>query len=327
VIETLQKEKVDIGSAYKKALSFLERSYLEKKIFMTLPKTENQLSWFEPLCIPALSPHSRKEIIKKYLLHEKPLPVKAIGAFAWSIINLMDQFSDSEKADLERHFSFHEEYFDRKMNKNGLLPAEIQENWQGDGLRTGILIEDQALYAKILDVLQLLTGDQMYNFKKNRLIRAVRENMDGAYILDRKDSLEIRTNNFIAAYFAPELFLRDDWKKTFEAALRTNELWCDWGGLSILSHIESKYETGGQSWFFINNLAATVLYRLDNSKYSQYIDKVMNSSSANVFWQEHSGRPCEVTVSDGGKVQVKGLFGLSLATFIFLYRIKANKNF
>lgn len=310
------KEKVNLEYAYKKALNMLEESYGSGKIFSHLPKDNAPLSWFEPLCIPAMPPASRKEIIKKYLHEGKIHNIATTGMMAWAIINILEDYSTNEKTLLEEYFTKCDEYFDCKLTAEGLLPTGPEGNWLVSADRQGILIENQAYYGKLLDLLFLLTDDDLYEFKKKRLIGAVRSKLNGAYVLDREDAMEIRPNSFIAAFLAPELFKRSDWKKSFIALMKNDVLWLDWGGLSTIA-----VEGVGSSWFFINNIAGIALYKLDSLKYLEEIESIVNASAENVLWQEHSGRPCEVTLGSDEKIKVQGLYGISLATFIYLYRI------
>lgn len=320
---TIQKEKTDAESTYKMGLSLLKSSYKSGKIFTSLPKSDIPLSHFDFLSLPALPAKDRKEIVKKFLLENKILNIGTTGIFAWAIINTIKDYDDSEKLLLEKYFTECEEYFDCKVNAEGLLPTDASDNWLGSANRTGILVENQAYHAKILDVLSLITEDDMYDFKKRRLMRSAREKLDGAYVLDREDSMDVRPNVFIAAFFAPELFMSKDWQKTFDASLKSTDLWLNWGGLTTLSQsdVNFKPERDGESWFFVNNMAAIVLYRLDSVKYAEKVKAIFRASTENAAWQEHTGRPCEVVFTMDKQIKVQGLYGLSLATFIYLHRI------
>ena len=323
MIDTAQKKRTDINSTYERGLRLLKDSYKSGKIFTSLPKSDIPLSHFDFLCLPALSPMDRKKIVKKYLLENKILNIGTTGILAWAIINTINDYDDNERILLEKYFTECEEYFDCKVNAEGLLPTDETDNWLKSAPRTGILVENQAYHAKILDVLCLLTEDDMYDFKKKRLMRSVRDKLDGAYVLDREGSLEIRPNNFIAAFFAPELFMSEDWQKTFDASLKSTELWLNWGGLTTLGQSDANFnpEIDGESWFFVNNIAAIVLHRLDGAKHAETIKAILRASVENALWQEHTGRPCEVVFTADRQIKVQGLYGLSLATYIYLYRI------
>ena len=310
-----------VKSAYQTATSMLKDAYGKGQIFSAFPKTGDVFSSLEILSVLALPTASRKEIFQKYL-RQKTLDLAGAGVFAWSAINTIDEFNEQERIALEDYFTEYEERFDGQINQDGLLPADENGNWLKSASREGSLIENQSFYAKILDVLTVLTDDDMYEFKKKRLIRAVRENLDGAYLLDRKNSLEVRSNSFIAAFFAPELFKSTDLENTFDASLQKGELWLAWGGLTTLSKSDVNYsDNDGESWFFVNNIAGIVLHRLDKDKYADKIQKILRASAESIRWQEHVGRPCEVVLTSDKQIKVQGLYGLTLATFIYLYRM------
>ncbi len=320
------KSDIKFDSVCKKAGEMLSSAYHNGKIFASLPKPDGSLSEFEILSVLALAKSCRKKIINQYIESGKIFNVTTSGILAWVIINIFNDLSDNEKGRIERYFTNVEEYFDKRTGTDGLLSAGQADNWIKSVKRKGFLIEFQAYYAKIIDLLFLLTEDDMYEFKKKRLLRAVRKNLDVAFVLDREDSLEVRSNIFIAAFFAPELFKRDVWQVTFDTSLKKEELWLSWGGLRILGRSDINYNDAkdGESWFFVNNMSALALARSDRVKYQKYIDMVLKSSTCNIMWQEHSGRPCEVTLTSSGQIKVQGLYGLSLATFIYLYMFLNN---
>lgn len=324
--ETLVSKTTDkTESAYKVGMRLLSDSYKKGKIFSTLPKSGDALSEIELLSVLALPPSMRKEIIEKYLHRGDVFSISTTGVLAWVVANVLDEYSENEKTNLEKYFAKCEEHFDKSIDVDGLFSSDTSGNWLNIDNRSGVLVENQAYYAKILDVLSLLTDDDMYDFKKKRLVRSARDRLDGAYVLDKEDSLEVRSNNFVAAFFAPELFASSDWEKTFDASLGDGGVWLPWGGLTTLGQSDPHYsERDGESWFFVNNMAAIALQRLNGEKYAVYIKKIMDASTENATWQEHTGRPCEVTLMTDNNLKVQGLYGLTLATFIYLYRLTKN---
>lgn len=324
MIDTVQDEKTDMNSVYEVGMRLLKDSYNAKQIFASLPRPEMPLSFFEFLVLPALAPKQRKEVIKKYLHEDKILNISTTGTLAWAILNTLSDYNEAERLQLEKYFTKCEEYFDCKIDAEGLLATDNQDNWLKSAKREGILVENQAFHAKLLDILFLLTDDDLYEFKKKRLMRSVREKMDGAYVLDRVDCLEVRPNNFIAAFFAPELFMTSEWEETFDASLKMTELWMSWGGLRTLGQNDTNFnpERDSESWFFVNNMAAIVLQKLNREKYSSKIKKIIEASTENASWQEHTGRPCEVVLTADKQIKVQALNAISLATYIYLYRLK-----
>lgn len=286
----------------------------------------NLLLQFQYLVLPAMSPKLRKESVQNFLKTKEVSDITTIGVFAWAVSNFLNEFREEEKVALEEYFAKCEEYFDGQLDKEGLLPSDGKESWLKNANRNGILLENQAFYMKILELLYVLSEDEMYLFKKKRLVRAVRDRLDGAFVLDRGNSLEVRPTSFMACFFSPGLFRKEDWEKSFDAALKESELWISWGGLRVLSKGDPKYNPAidGESWFFINIMAAIVLERLDHQKYSGFIAKSLVASANNILWQEHAGRACEVVFTEDKKIKVKALSGISAALFIYLYKMVNN---
>src|SRR5665811_1810239 len=76
----------------------------------------------------------------------------------------------------------------------------------------------------------------------------------------------------------------------------------------------------GDSWFFVNNIAAIVLYRFDREKYRDYIEKIFKASTYNILWQQAAGRPSEVSSSNIFAGQGSSVQAFSAATYVYLYR-------
>ncbi len=308
-------------AVYRRGLALMSRGVAAQKVLFALPNEKRPLSHLDIMSVLAVLPSIRKDAINRYIRSGKDFSIATTGILSWVIANAASEFSHSEKIEIEEYFTKLEEGFDGKINSRGLLDLGDSYDWSGQS-RRGILIENQAYYAKILDLLSLLTNDDIYAFKKKRLIRSVREKLDGAYVLDRADSLEMTINPFLAAFFAPELFRKEDWEKTFDSLLKSENLWIFWGGLRTLSQSDENFiaARNGESWFFINNIVAIVLYRLNLEKYRGFINKIILASSKNINWQEHAGRPCELVMTADNKIRLKDFCSLTLATYIYLYR-------
>ena len=81
-----------------------------------------------------------------------------------------------------------------------------------------------------------------------------------------------RPNVFLAYYIYPNLLKKTAWNKVFDNALR--KLWLPWGGVATIdkdSHLFQGEYTGqdnksyhrGDSWFFLNNMTAICMRKLD----------------------------------------------------------------
>ena len=139
----------------------------------------------------------------------------------------------------------------------------------------------------------------------------------------------VRPNVFLAAYAYPELLKKSEWEEVFDNVLA--DLWFDWGGLSTLDKNDGEFcgqDTGaspaayhnGDSWFWVNNIAAIVLARLDENKYKQYIDKIFEASVSDILWNGAIG--CASEISPAQNYRPAGCVNQawSAATFLELCR-------
>ncbi len=187
--------------------------------------------------------------------------------------------------------------------QNGLVSNGPLETWMdtsvdGKDVRDGARIEIQAL------MLALARAIGEKEFEKD-LVQRVRETFwDGSMLHDGLNDPTIRPNVFIAAYAYPELLSREQWETCFDTVLP--RLWLPWGGLSSIdtSHeLFTDHYTGqdnvsyhrGDSWFWLNNLAALVLYRSNAAKYKKYIEQIIEASSHEILELGAIGHHAEVS--------------------------------
>ena len=134
-----------------------------------------------------------------------------------------------------------------------------------------------------------------------------------------------RPNLFIAYYVYPDLLSRREWKKAFDNSLK--ELWLGWGGLSSVSQKNSLFISSysgeddisyhnGDSWYYINNLAAISMHRLDKRYYYDKIKKIINASKEELLFSGLIG--CSAEVSSAKQMKSEGCLSQawSSATFI-----------
>lgn len=162
------------------------------------------------------------------------------------------------------------------------------ETWMDSLDRANARIEIQALK---LFMLKLGNKNKFEMELKNK----VREKFwNGKFLKDCIDDETIRPNIFIAAYIYPELLSNEEWVVCFEYALK--KLWLGWGGLSTIDKsntLFSSRHTGeiivsyhnGDSWFWLNNLAALTLYKTGKKKFAGYIKKILNASKSEILWK------------------------------------------
>jgi len=168
----------------------------------------------------------------------------------------------------------------------GLVVNNAHETWMDSESRDGARIEVQALALALFKLLKDVDAE-------HALRHRVRETFwNGAYLHDGLDDPTIRPNLFIAAYVYPELLTQEEWECCFDAVLP--KLWLPWGGLATIDKGYPSFHdahTGenpasyhhGDSWFWLNNLAALVLHRTNKEKYKHYIDQILDASSYEIL--------------------------------------------
>ncbi len=120
-----------------------------------------------------------------------------------------------------------------------------------------------------------------------------------------------RPNMFLAYYLYPDLLHHDDWEAAFDNAI--SRLWNEWringkeaGGFSTIDKDNNLYQpnyTGqdnrsyhrGDSWFYLNNIAAICMYRLNKEKYFSYVKKALNASTEDMLFKGFIGYSSELS--------------------------------
>ena len=114
----------------------------------------------------------------------------------------------------------------------------------------------------------------------------------------------VSSNVFLTYYIYPDLFLQKTWEIIFDNALK--ELLTSWGGISSLSKKDSRFQanyTGennmsyhnGDSWFWINNIAALAMDDLNEQKYRGNIRKILISSTRDILKMGTIGFASEIS--------------------------------
>ena len=202
----------------------------------------------------------------------------------------------------------------------GFVINKDKETWMDtapDGMnRAGIRIEIQCLYLNLLElqitISKLLREDAgVYEQEKQLFVERVKKKffveqdllIDG-FFLDNTPDLITRPNIFLAHYLYPDLLTRDEWEQTFDKAL--DELYLSWGGLSSISQQHSLFQarhTGvnnksyhqGDSWYFINNIAAITLFKINPHKYYERIHAIYEASKKDLLFLGALGHASEVS--------------------------------
>ncbi|MBW3019576.1 hypothetical protein KY329_05325, partial [Candidatus Woesearchaeota archaeon] len=177
---------------------------------------------------------------------------------------------------------------------DGVVANGVGETWMDavyDGdTRAGARIEINALALAACELAAKLGIP--YEFEPRLKKEIIEQFWNGRYLNDGSNDKTVRPNVFIAAYVYPELLPKAKWVKCFDEVLP--KLWLRWGGLATInkkSKLFCDMHTGedprsyhrGDSWFWLNNLAALVLHRFDKKKYDKYISKILAASTEEIL--------------------------------------------
>ncbi|MFH2027523.1 MAG: amylo-alpha-1,6-glucosidase [Nanoarchaeota archaeon] len=202
------------------------------------------------------------------------------------------------------------------MDHSGeLIYNGAKETWMDTIDRSGARIEVQALYQKDKDLIR-------------------KKFWDGSYLKDGSEDETIRPNLFIAAYICPELLSKEEWNTCFQNVLP--KLWLDWGGLSTIDKTDQLFQnnhTGqdtksyhdGDSWFYLNNMAALVMNRINKRLFSTYIKKILSASKEEILWKGAVG--CHAELSSADKLSSEGCLSQAWSAAMFIELVdELNKN-
>jgi hypothetical protein len=220
---------------------------------------------------------------------------------------------------------------EKNYMKDGLITNRHKETWmdtdyQGHDGRKGACIEIQALHLNMLKLLHDLTGDKKHKTVETRFRKKVVDNFwNKNELADMAGDFTQRPNIFIAYYAYPDLISRRDWQTAFESCLR--KTWLDWGGLATIDkghELFTDHYTGrdnqsyhrGDSWYWINNLAALCMFRNNQIKFERKIIKVIEASSKEILWNGAIGHPAEV--SSASNLSSKGCFAQAWSAAMFI---------
>ena len=188
------------------------------------------------------------------------------------------------------------DYSIRNLKKNymkdGLIYNNPLETWMdtewGDDNREGFRIEIQVLFLNMLKLAYSLTRKEKYLKLEEKMKKLVRDRFwNGKDLADGLDDFTKRPNVFIVAYVYPELLTKKEWELCFKNIIPS--LWLPWGGLSTIDKKHAlfcKEHTGeipksyhrGDSWYWINNLAAIVMHRANKYFFKTFVNQIFKAS-------------------------------------------------
>ena len=336
LLKTKNKLKEDSLIAYLCALNSLDSLVVDDKgIFAGLPWFFQFWTRDEAVSLKALMLQENFSLAKnilfrhlKSVLQDGKLPIKPNSAlrsadsagwiskraedFVYILKNkklLKKYFTENEIKNIEERIGHSLDFMIKYHTREHLVFNNAKETWMDSLQRDGFRIEIQAMQLSMYKLMYELTNNKIYQELESNLKKEVRKKFwNKKYLADGLDDFTIRPNVFIACYMYPELLTKKEWIACFDNILK--RLWNKWGGLSTIDkksllfrpeHTGENNESyhNGDSWFWINNLVAIVLYRLDKKRYKKYIDKILKASTKEILWQGAIGHHAELSSSCG----------------------------
>jgi glycogen debranching enzyme len=207
-----------------------------------------------------------------------------------------------------------------------------KETWMdsqySDNGRAGARIEIQALTLRTYQTAYRLTKNEKFSRLAQLTAKKVKKEFwNGRYLSDGAGDPTIRPNVFIAAYVYPSLLKTDEWETCFDFVLPN--LWCEWGGISSIDKKDPlfcSHSTGedarsyhrGDSWYFLNNMAALVLHRTNAEKYRIHIAAILKASTEDILWKGMVGHHSEISSAATQQAEGCGAQAWSAAMYIEL---------
>ncbi len=210
--------------------------------------------------------------------------------------------------------------------RTGFVSNIEKETWMDSISRGGFRIEIQALYAVMCDTLCKLTGDKFYLQMEVAVKKHILSKFwNGKILSDGLGDSTIRPNIFIAAYVYPDLLSQKEWETCIDNSL--SWLWLNFGGFSTIdtrSELFQRNHTGenptsyhnGDSWFWINNLAALVMHRINKKKYKDKISKIIDASAKEILWKGAIGHHAEL--SSASELKSEGCLAQAWSSAMFV---------
>lgn len=344
-----QSSNEETAMAANAAAIALDRLKTSQGMFAGLPWFFQEWSRDELVSCIALPAAEKKKVVLKHLdrvLDDGRLPNIEAGKYGGSPANSADSigwlFKRASELYYEKNLTAAEvkklkhalkksiDGLLRFHSKNGFITNEKDETWMdtsyNDNGRKGVCIEIQAMQLNMYRLMHKISGDSTYKKLEQSLLHNVRRFLwNGSILADRLNDFTVRPNVFIAAYIYPQLLSKKEWEVCFENAIQ--RLWLDWGGIATIdkSHqnFRSEYtgETNesyhrGDSWFWLNNLAAIVMHNISSRKFKSYIQKIAAASASDILWKGAAG--CGSELSSASSQKAEGCLNQAWSNAMFI---------
>jgi hypothetical protein len=228
------------------------------------------------------------------------------------------------------HFNLLENYLQKWQEKFNVDNLPPYSTWM-DTLERKDALEIDVLYLKALRRFAKISTSlaarrenyvPLANHLKERIIKKIKEN-------------PIDVNLVFTFLFLEDIFTLNEWGNFFEKLLKENYL--SWGGLATLPLNNPKFldeDDGekanayhqGDSWYFLNNLLAYSLAKIDFKKFKNFIQKIIESSFSDLFFDGALGWSSEISSAKERKSEGSLVQTWSIASLFFLLSFLQNLN-
>jgi hypothetical protein len=220
------------------------------------------------------------------------------------------------------HNTLLEKYLKLWQEKFNLHNLPLFSTWM-DTLERKTALEILVLYLKALRKFAKINKSyvQLANNLKNEIINLIKQN-------------PIDINLIFAHLFLEDLFSKLEWQNFFEQLLKENYL--DWGGLASISKNDPEFlaeDDGelvkayhrGDSWYYLNNLLAYSLTKINHKKFQKIIEQVISASLEDLFFDSALGYSSEISSANQRKSQGSLIQLWSIASLMFV--LEAHRTF
>jgi glycogen debranching enzyme len=335
----------DVWMAYNCCINSLDQLTASDRVIAGFPWFFQPWTRDELISITNLSQQVKKDIILRdiqYLKDDGRIPnilAENAQSNADSVGWLFTRMDDSMKVfTVNERNIIREKIVESIMRLNVAYVRDLlvcngpKETWMdsqySDNGRAGARIEIQALTLRTYQTAYRLTKNEKFSRLAQLTEKKVKKEFwNGRNLSDGAGDPTIRPNVFIAAYVYFGLLKKDEWETCFDSILQN--LWCEWGGLSSIDKKNPLFcpnSTGedarsyhrGDSWYFLNNMAALVLHRTNAEKYRPYVEAVLKASTEDILWKGMAGHHSEISSAAIQKAEGCGAQAWSAAMYIEL---------
>jgi hypothetical protein len=221
------------------------------------------------------------------------------------------------------HFNLLENYLQKWQEEFNLDNLPPYSTWM-DTLERKNALEIDVFYLKALRRFARVNKNYvpLANRLKEKIVKKIKEN-------------PVDINLIFAFLFLEDIFTLNEWESFFEKLLKENYLL--WGGLATLPLNNPKFldeDDGekakayhqGDSWYFLNNLLAYSLAKIDFQKFKNFIQKIIESSLRDLFFDGALGWSSEISSAKERKSEGSLVQTWSMVSLVFLLSFLQNIN-